>query len=367
MNDILFIFPATEDSVRLQKFASFLHANSYKLEYIGWQRYKNQDRPVDNKFEKIDYLLQGGGEANKKLPGLYLVFLFKLFFKLLLRKNISKEIIFVVNFESAYIVYLVSFLRKVTYVYDIWDEFAISHKFSPKAVNRLRRIDKRIRNKSAFYIHVDEKRLSNIDSNNYIIIYNSPYDIYNKAGHEVAYEDSFAVTGWLNNIRGLDSILRFATANPQIDFIVAGEFIDSSVYDRFVKLKNVHYYHFMPQKELFEKIKNCRGIFSLYDPSFEINRLAASNKLYDAMMLAIPSVVNNEIAAAKTVEEAEIGYLVNYEYDETWNQLSKFDLNETTRLGQNGRKEYLSKYEFNGMMKREFLTRIEIITNKNSV
>ena len=249
----------------------------------------------------------------------------------------------------------------MTYVYDIWDEFAISHQFSPKIVKKLRSIDKHIRNKSAFYIHVDEKRLSDIDSNNYIIIYNSPYDIYNNENHEVNYENSFAVTGWLNNIRGLDSIYSFATANPQISFIVAGEFIDSSVHDKFIKLKNVHYYHFMPQKVLFDIIKNCRGIFSLYDPSLEINRLAASNKLYDAMMLSIPSVVNKEIAAAKTVNDEKIGYLVSYDYDETWNQLSQFDINETTRLGQNGRRVYLSKYEFNEMMKREFLPRIEVL------
>ena len=72
MNDILFIFPSTEDSVRLQKFAKFLYDNSYKLNFIGWQRYKDQERPIDKKFGKIDYLLKGGGEANKKLPGLYL-------------------------------------------------------------------------------------------------------------------------------------------------------------------------------------------------------------------------------------------------------------------------------------------------------
>lgn len=364
MNNILFVFAATENGVRLQKFAKFLSAHSYKLKFIGWLRYKNQTRPKDTKFETIDYLIKGGGEANKKLPGLYLCFLFKLFFKLLFRKNLSKELVFAINFESAYIVYLVSHFRKVTYVYDIWDEFAISHKFPSKVVNCLKKIDKRIRKKSAFYIHVDEKRLSSIESDNYIIVYNSPYDIYGNAIHEVKYENAFAVTGWLNNIRGLDSIYKFASSNPQIQFVVAGEFIDSTIKDKYLALKNVQYYHFMPQNELFDKIKNCRGIFSLYDPSLEINRLAASNKLYDAMMLAVPSVVNSEIAAAKTVKDAQIGYLVNYVYDETWDQLSKFDIDETTRLGQNGRKEYLSNYEFDAMMKRVFLPKVETLFNK---
>lgn len=55
------------------------------------------------------------------------------------------------------------------------------------------------------------------------------------------------------------------------------------------------YYDRMPQAELFDKLIDCCGIFSLYDPKLEINRLAASNKVYDAMMLGIPVITNPEV------------------------------------------------------------------------
>lgn len=362
MKKVLMIYATSIHNVRLQKVALFLHNHGYKLNFMGWERYKDRTAE-DSKFEIIDYLLKGGGEANKKLPLLYVIYLIKLFFKLLFRGTLNKEIVFAVNFESAYMVYLVSKLRKIHYIYEIRDEFAISHTFSQKMRNRLKNIDKKIRRCSEFYIHVDDNRLSSIDWSNHIIIYNAPYDIYDQKKEIVInYENSFAVTGWLNKIRGLKSIYCFAQDNPAIRFIIAGEFIDEDVKKAFLNLPNVEYHHFMPQRDLFELIKHCRGIFSLYDPSLEINKLAASNKLYDAMMLSVPVVVNNEIQAADMVRAIDMGYVINYDYDDSWSILVDFNESEARRKGKNGRKEYLEKYEFGKMLERKFLPCLESIS-----
>lgn len=358
--NITFIYAGNINSVRIQKMANFFSRKGVVLNFVGW----NRDRKnvlTDPKFSNIKYILNGGGEGTKILPLLYIVFIVKLCFYVLFNKrNFKSNIIIAINFECAYVMYLINKITGIRYIYDIWDEMAISHKF-PKYVKKfIRRLDQSVR-KSAFrYIHVDPNRLSEIDSNNFVIIYNSPFDFIS-TGDCPCYENRFAVTGWLNNTRGLKSIFEFAKSNSEIKFTIIGEFIDDKMKTNFLGLKNVEYHHFMPQEKLFNLIKNCRGIFSLYDPSIEINRLAASNKLYDAMMLSIPVVVNKGLVAASMVEENHIGYVVNYDYDESWGQLKDFNPKELTAMGRNGRKIYLEKYEFGNMMDNIFMPITELI------
>ena len=134
-----------------------------------------------------------------------------------------------------------------------------------------------------------------------------------------------------------------------------GEFINKETEKKYMGIPNIEYHHFMPQPDLFKIIGSCRGIFSLYDPSIEINKLAASNKLYDAMMLSIPVIVNKGILAADLVRNAGIGFVVNYDYDATWQVLEKYDNVLVASMGKKGRNLYLQKYEFSKMLETVLL------------
>ena len=359
MVKILFLSPTKPNDVRQSKIAQYLHNNGFKLFFVGWCR-ENKDFVSDPLYEEVYTLQKGGGEGTKWLPLYYILYIIKVFFYLLFKKNLGDYIVYGINYEVSLAIYLASRIRRIKYIYDIYDELAISHNFPPTITSLIRSLDKKIRAASNFYIHVDENRLSDIDSDNYVIIYNSPIDARKKAD-DIKYENSLAVTGWLNKTRGLQSIYMFAKDNPQIRFIVAGKFIQKEYEQKFLSLGNVEYHDFMPQKDLFEIISTCRGIFSLYDPSIPINKLAASNKLYDAMMLSIPVVVNNDLLATRFVEENKIGYVVNYDYDESWNALSEFNCETTTDYGRKGRKIYVEKFEFNSMLDRVLLPKLKSI------
>lgn len=355
---ILIIFASSPNSVRLSKEASFLKTKGFSLSYIGWCRSAKKFAP-DNRFEQMTTLLTGGGTSTKTLPLKYFCYIIRLVFHLLFKRDLKKYTIFAINFESAYAVWFVSHFRKVNYIYDIWDEFAISHGFPKWVIRVLRRLDKKIRNKASFYIHVDANRVSEIDGDNYVIIYNSPLDYYEGKKIEKNYKNSFAVTGWLNETRGLQSIFEFAKDNPSIRFIVAGGFRQNEFRDKFLSLPNIEYHVFMPQRELFNLINDCRGIFSLYDTKIPINKLAASNKLYDAMMLGIPIIVNKDLEVACNVEKQQLGYVVDYEYNSSWNQLSVFNVDKIRLYGQCGRNLYLENYEFSAMMESVFIPAYE--------
>jgi len=351
MKELILLSPATPGAVRTVKFADYFKSKNYELSFWGWCRSRKEEPKVkEGVYKEVNYVLHGGGSGTKILPLLYVVFIIKLFFKLLFERRVEEKVFMATNYETAYATWMASKFRRIVYFYDIWDELAISHNFPPVIMKYVRRIDGKIRRDSNFYIHVDENRVSEIDSSNYIVLYNTPYDYFKGESRNVNYEKSFAVTGYLQDGRGMYSILSFAKKHLDYKFIVVGEFINQKTRDLFLQQENVEYHHFMPQNELFDIIGNCRGIFSLYDTSIPIYRLAASNKLYDAMMLSIPVIVNKEVLASKFVQEHQFGYVVDYEPNDTWDCLVQDPDAEVLRLGQNGRRVYLDKYEFVTLM-----------------
>lgn len=356
-HQIEFVSPADFGDVRNRKIARYLKSRGYILSFVGWDRGK---KTADTAFyNNIHYILRGGGESNWRTPIYYCLFIWKVFIKYLFSKRNQRKLLYAVNFEAAFGIWLASKFRRIKYTYDIWDELALSHPFPSPIKKLIRFIDKRIRRDSAFYIHVDEKRISEIDTSNHIIIYNTPYDFYMGNTPQFKYANTFAVTGYFSNVRGLESIIQFAEEHSEINFIVVGEFLNKDTEKKYLKATNVEYHHFMPQEELFDLIKNCKGIFSLYDPKLEINRLAASNKLYDAMMLGIPVIVNKQIEASEFVGNNDIGFRVNYEYDESWTPLIESDIQKFKQKGENGRSLYLNKYEFSQMADKHLLPKLE--------
>lgn len=345
------------------KVARLMRAHGYITSYRGWPRTKaaNTDKPEVFDYSKA--ILVGGGEANSKLPFIYPIFIIKLFFNLLFSKRLKDKLIYCINFETGFATWLTSYFRRVNYIYDIWDELAMSHNFPRCVVKALNYFDHRIRKRAHTYIHVDKSRYSNVDKglNNSIILYNSPEDFYKNTIITKDYAKCFAVTGWLNETRGLHSIYNFAKSHQDYKFIVAGKFHDKNIEALYLSLPNVTLYDFMPQAELFKKIENCSGIFSLYDPRIPINKLAASNKLYDAMMLAIPVIVNKGLVAAEFVEENNIGYVVDYDYNQSWEPIVKSSDADIKQMGMKGREIYLSRYEFSSMVDKILLPKIKDI------
>jgi len=361
MKKIIFISHGTvEGDVRLLKLSRYLSKKGFRLSFLGWNRSGNETTQ-NSHFEKIEYVIEKG--VGSKLQLVIFYFLFVLKSTLALNKRIKKEkkekkdlrIYYAINFLAGLSIYFNSLVHpEIVYIYDIYDEFGKSYKFPYLIKKIINKFEKRIRKKAYKIIHVEENRVSDEDTN-FIIIRNSPFDFYNGDYRYQDKERKFAVTGWLNNTRGLESIFSFAHDNSDFKFIIAGKFSDKIIENKFKSLSNVEIYDFMSQDNLFNLIKNCCGVFSLYDPTIEINRLAASNKLYDSMMLGIPVIVNKEIEAAHFVNEHNIGFIVDYLYNDTWDKLSNYNIALIKEFGGNGRKLYTNKFEFNSQMDKVFM------------
>lgn len=352
MKPILYIKGSPIDDVRIQKFISFFQSRCIDVYFWGWNRVAKKSVGSD----KVKYLLTGGGYGGKALLLYYPIWMMILFCKLLFSKNLRKYAIIAINFECGFPLFLVSKIRHIPYVYEVYDEFAISHKFPLWLKKLLISIDHKIMKKARFVIHVDNNRITYKECKT-IVIENSPYDYFR--GKERLYDSvkhSFAIIGNISKTRGIDQIFLFAQKYPNISFLLAGTFYDIHYKRKLLSLPNVTYYDRMPQEELFEKLIDCCGIFSLYDPQLEINRLAASNKVYDAMMLGIPVITNPEVTNSAFIKEKGVGVIVSYRFDESWKLLVEEDfINSAIHIGQRGRDLYLKEYKFEKMVENRLL------------
>ena len=323
---------------RVQKFINFFENHGFKTKNIIWSR--------DSKSESNDIvILSGGGYGGARLAFKYVIWVTKLTVFLLKLKTKKKDnFFFAIDFDSAIACYLASRVRpEITYIYDIHDEFAIRYKFPDFLRRMIMKIDQVVRKSSLITVHVDHSRVG-IEDVNYTVIQNITTDIYPTINKRLkTSKRTFVVSGLLCAQRGLESLYQFAFHHPECSFIVAGNITDH-VAEKFIASSNVDYRGYIPQHELLQLSASATAVFSLYDPSIEINRLAASNKLYDAMMLGIPVITNRGIAASDFVNTHQIGIVVPFNYCSDWEILASIDLTKLQNIGKNGRKLYEAEF-----------------------
>ena len=354
---VLLIKGDSISNVRVAKYVKCFLANGFDVSYWGWNRKVNENSFLQD--DDLAYLLSGGGYGGRRLLFYYLRWMIKLF-KRAFREDFSKyTAVIVINFDSALPIYLASKIKRINYIYEIHDEFALSYNFPSIIKSAVRKIDHALMRNSRFVVHVDSNRVSykKCDS---IVLENSPEDFYH--GLERQYEDikhQFAVIGNISPTRGIEEIIRFANNNRGIEFLVVGKFYDSELKDSLLSLPNLVYADYMPQEELYGLMKHCCGIFSLYDPKLEINRLAASNKVYDAMMMGIPVITNHEVINSSFIHNEGIGIVINYTYDNTWDILARPDFPQlAVVIGKKGRDLFLREYQFDRLVKERLINRI---------
>ena len=360
--DFLFIKGDNPQDVRMSKYIACLSEMKHNVSFWGWDRKNNS--PKDVRLCKCRYLYRGGGFGGN-VAFRYPIWMVKLFFAMLFSSELNRNEIVAVNFDAALPVYIACILRRKKYVYEILDEFALSYKF-PKIIKKmLSWIDHCIMRNAKLVIHVDENRVT-YEHCNHIVIENAPEDYWHGKDRDYkTLQNTFAVVGCLAEGRGITSICDFVANNEQVHLLVVGTFWDAQTEARVKAMPRVKCLAKMPQQDLFKVMEECCAIFSLYDPSLEINRLAASNKVYDAMMMGIPVITNKEVINSEYIKENGVGIVVDYVYNNSWDVLAERDFKEkAVVIGKAGRKLYLEKYQFHAMLEQRFLPALHDVQTK---
>ena len=353
MKPIIYIKGSDINDVRLQKFIHYFVKRGEYVSFWGWSR-DGQKASVEG--VNSCYLLTGGGYGKKsRLFFFYILWAIVVFFKCLIT-NLKGKIIIAIDFDSALPVYWASKFKKIEYLYEVYDDFALRYNFPSSVKKFVHKKDTKIMKNSKCVIHVDANRVS-FKECKWIIIENTPNDYWR--GEVRPYDNmkhKFAIIGYFSDARGMEQIYRFAQANTSIQFLLVGRFTSDNMKKEFISLPNVEFHDLMPQMELFDLMKDCCGIFSLYNPGLEINRYAASNKVYDAMMMGIPVITNREVINSAYIQENGFGIVVDYEYGDSWSSLSNPSFVKVAKeLGIKGRDLYLKEYRFDALVENRLV------------
>lgn len=267
-------------------------------------------------------------------------------------------------------VYKVLFRRKL--VFDVFDK---GMELIPQRFKKLRSIinffeELAAQRSDTLIIAGGEKVLNTFQKkpHHYEILLNCSEDhlVGNNAEHP---KDSkrfrLVYTGGIRTDRSLENVTKAINGLDWVDFNIAGPIIDKEIFREIQKCPNLTYRGLLQPPDALHLEAFSDALVSLYNPEVAWNNMTLPNKLFEAMMCGIPIITN---VAQDIVNENQCGIIVEYDNIEQIKEAIitlKDNPELLKRLGENGRRAYLEKYNWNFMEKR--LHRIyETLIKKNN-
>jgi glycosyltransferase involved in cell wall biosynthesis len=155
-------------------------------------------------------------------------------------------------------------------------------------------------------------------------------------------------TGLIRKDQGLDIVTAALEDLRGVRLVLAGRVADKELLDKMTKLPNVNYVGLLERADSLKLEASSDAMVVLYDLQYRKNQLSSPNKIFEAMMCGIPLITNMEV---NLVKEIECGIIVEYNVDQVRDAIIKLrDESELrNRLGHNGRKAFLEKYNWDNM------------------
>ncbi len=123
---------------------------------------------------------------------------------------------------------------------------------------------------------------------------------------------TLAFLGHLAATRGGLLLVDLAHRERWVRVLAAGTCRDHALLETLMKTERIQWLGRVPRLEAVRLLWRAAAVALLYDPSVPVNRVAAPNKFYEAMMVGTPVIVCRGTNLAKEVEANMLGFTVNY-------------------------------------------------------
>ena len=224
--------------------------------------------------------------------------------------------IHVINETQLFILWPLLFIQK-NVVVDVFDSIFLKKNYSG---NKLQRIKQILYWPAKTIIVTDQNRYNLLpDSLKFKtnILPNYPFKFNQKSLKSTSNELTIIYFGWIGSKRGTETILRILDTGLPVKIIMAGWLADEES-KQLIKHKNVTWYGTVSQAEAFQLAQAGNYILCVYAPIHENNINASPNKIFDAIQLQKPLIINREIVISKFVEDEEIGYILPKYSENNW-------------------------------------------------
>ena len=120
------------------------------------------------------------------------------------------------------------------------------------------------------------------------------------------------VCGTLLESRGLRQLLAAVEKTNDAIIVCAGWPNDEFAANVFINHPRVDYRGIVTSRKSLELIAGCDAVFAFYAPICRNNILASPNKIYDAMSVGRPVIINSEAEVSRWVVDESVGFACPY-------------------------------------------------------
>lgn len=363
MTRVLYIFDLDVLSdARCQKEISLLSNHGYDVNVLEWN--KDANYSLTNKVEIIrgvNLTIQSKGIKVEKGKGFKQNFLslvkYELFILGYMFKNINNyDIVHCCNLDSAFVSTIISKLFSKKVIYDIYDDYADSHKCGRRLYQIIKKIDKYVQKKADAIIICSEKRLKQLGEKNkpIYIVHNSP-DIYPDLKSNYKRKDNEFRIAYIGNLcdkRMITELLQIVSRHTNWRMLCGGTgILENLVFKMSQSFENIEYFGKMKYEEVIDLENSCDVIPALYDPSLINNTYAAPNKFYEAMFLGKPTIMVKNTGMDDVVLKENTGLVIEFDKDQLENALETIFENQCYWLDSADRirNVYKNKYSWEKM------------------
>ncbi len=239
-------------------------------------------------------------------------------FKFLIKAR--PKIVHISDVESFLAGYFYKLLFRKKAVYNIHDNLAQRYPL-PNAVNRVLNFIEGLIvllcDASMAPENFRVKALPKFCQKKVTVVRNAPMDIKAFDSINISSDKEIVVvySGWVDEKRGVNSLLNVADKINNLKIIVVGEG-DPKLIDRIKSHSQCEFMGYVSYKKSIELLKDAHFVYIHYSPERIINRFAAPNKLSESLAVGRIPIINSEIILSSKVVDMECGVVTDYGDDE---------------------------------------------------
>jgi len=314
MRKVLLIGLTTPYDVRAQKEIKTLMQLGLDIRFAGVKRSFYKEKTECQEIRS--YML------NKPIPGgvraiLYLPLITKHFADVIKREK--PDVIHCINEEVAFIILSISTILRLNkfIICDIYDHSHLRVKNT--LLSMIMKVVSSICHSRCYALIVtDEARKNKFIKKKYFdktyVVPNYPAFSNIKLTNEVpSGKVKVLCAGALNERRGVFELLKASKLVKNMEIWCAGPISGVDVANNFVYQSNVKYFGLIKHEEVIQLGLQCDAIFAFYKPISVNNIYASPNKLYDALLMGRPIIINAETKISDYVAKHKLGYVCKYD------------------------------------------------------
>ena len=348
---------------RVKKIAGSLKER-YSVTCLGWNRDSISDEKIDNYIVKLELFNLSTSIWKPSLVRIFIRLIFFappywiwLFIKLLVYRP---KLVHACDLDSMPPCYLYKVLFRKKLIFDVFDRYAIT--FIPRKFKILHGIINFIeeffsKRSNVLIVANGEDVLRSFQKkpSRCEILLNYPDDDNIINGPKGLRKNDFftiAFTGHIRRHRGLETLAQVIRDMKDIQLLITGRTEDELLFNEIKNIQNVKYLGLVDDSSLLEIETTSNIIVAFYDPVFFSGNMPRPNKIFEAMMCSTPVVTN---VAKEIVNETNCGVIVEYDNAKQIKEALialRDNAQLCKKLGANGRKSFLEKYNWNAMQER---------------